>query len=199
MLVYRPVFPQEYIEEEDDYDDDPEALYPPRPSRSYRLQELLLKSGHEEAAQVVHEAIVTGLQDDPTRVQPGDLFFVYGATPDVRSAAAAVAVERGACALLTEAPLEEAVGNVPCAVVENLGMAAQRIAVAFYDDPSTRVTTVGFVGSAGKTTTAWLVRGIFEQVQQVCCCGGGGGWWGLKEFFVVSVISTTYLLIATLD
>lgn len=139
---------------------------PPRPPRSYRLQELLLKAGHEEAAQVVHEAMVTGLQDAPDRVLPGDLAFVYGRDAEARSEAAATAVERGAVALLAQGPLQAPAG-VPCAVVEELATAAQRIAVAFYDDPSTRLTTIGFVGSAGKTTTAWLVRGIFEEVEQV--------------------------------
>lgn len=147
-------------------EDDPAAAFPPRPPRAYRLQELLLKAGHEEAAQVVHEAMVTGLQDAPERVQPGDLAFIYGATPEARSDAAATAVAGGAVALLAEGPLQTP-GGVTCAVVEDLATAAQRLAVAFYDDPSTRLTTIGFVGSAGKTTTAWLVRGIFEEVEQV--------------------------------
>ena len=41
-----------------------------------------------------------------------------------------------------------------------------RIAAVFFDNPSQRMTTIGVTGSSGKTTTTWLVRGMFEELQQ---------------------------------
>lgn len=32
--------------------------------------------------------------------------------------------------------------------------------------PSRELVTVGVTGSAGKTTTSWLIRGIFEELGQ---------------------------------
>eukprot|EP00892_Ulva_mutabilis_P010952 jgi/Ulvmu1/8229/UM041_0038.1 len=37
----------------------------------------------------------------------------------------------------------------------------------FYDRPSERLTTVGVTGTNGKTTVAWLMRSIFEQLGQL--------------------------------
>lgn len=42
---------------------------------------------------------------------------------------------------------------------------AGALADAFYDKPSERMITAGIVGSAGKTTVAWLLRAIFEQAR----------------------------------
>jgi hypothetical protein len=49
---------------------------------------------------------------------------------------------------------------------------------ATVDHPSKRMRTVGLVGSYGKTTTAWLVRGMLEQTGGVVGMIGGwvGGW-----------------------
>ena len=44
--------------------------------------------------------------------------------------------------------------------------AVGRIAAVFFDNPSQRMTTIGVTGSSGKTTTTWLVRGMFEELQQ---------------------------------
>lgn len=54
--------------------------------------------------------------------------------------------------------------DAPCGVPSQ---AVGRIASAFLDDPSDRMTMIGVTGSAGKTTTCWLVRGIFEELQQM--------------------------------
>jgi UDP-N-acetylmuramyl tripeptide synthase len=41
---------------------------------------------------------------------------------------------------------------------------AATLAHGFYDRPSERMTTVGITGTNGKTTTAWLMRSVFEQM-----------------------------------
>lgn len=41
---------------------------------------------------------------------------------------------------------------------------ATTTAVACSDDPSTHMRTVGVVGTSGKTTVSWLVRGMLEEI-----------------------------------
>ena len=43
------------------------------------------------------------------------------------------------------------------------GRAAGAVAREFYDDPTSRMSTVLFVGGPGKTTSAWLTRGVLEE------------------------------------
>jgi len=45
----------------------------------------------------------------------------------------------------------------------SLARAAGAAARSFYDDPTARLSTVLFVGGPGKTTSAWLTRGILEE------------------------------------
>lgn len=42
------------------------------------------------------------------------------------------------------------------------------LAAAFYERPSERMTTVAVTGTNGKTTIAWLMRSIFEEMGQLC-------------------------------
>lgn len=41
------------------------------------------------------------------------------------------------------------------------------LAHGFYDRPSERLTTVGVTGTNGKTTVAWLMRSVFEELGQL--------------------------------
>ena len=45
----------------------------------------------------------------------------------------------------------------------SLGRAAGAVAREFYGDPTSRMSTVLFVGGPGKTTSAWLTRGVLEE------------------------------------
>ena len=46
---------------------------------------------------------------------------------------------------------------------DSIARAAGAVARDFYDDPTARMSTVLFVGGPGKTTSAWLTRGILEE------------------------------------
>lgn len=76
------------------------------------------------------------------------------------------AVDQGAVAVLAERPLPDAL--LPVVVLPDLPRALGRLAAAFYEQPSRRVRVVGVVGSFGKTTTAWLARGMFEETGERC-------------------------------
>src|SRR5687768_15566825 len=104
---------------------------------------------------------VTGLAFDDRRVVPGTLFFcVPGFTRDGHDFAAA-AVERGAVALVVQRPLGL---GVPEVRVDDPRAAMAAAAARFFGEPTAELPVVGITGTNGKTTTAFLVRGLLEAV-----------------------------------
>jgi UDP-N-acetylmuramoyl-L-alanyl-D-glutamate--2,6-diaminopimelate ligase len=102
---------------------------------------------------------VATLAYDTRQVQPGSLFFcVPGFSRDGHDFAAE-AVERGAVALVVERLLPL---DVPQIVVESARAAMAPAAAAFYGDPTASLRLVGITGTNGKTTTAFLIRALFE-------------------------------------
>jgi UDP-N-acetylmuramoyl-L-alanyl-D-glutamate--2,6-diaminopimelate ligase len=107
----------------------------------------------------VPDVEVSDLAYDSREVRPGTLFFcVVGFTQDGHEFAAD-AVRAGAVALVVERRLEL---DVPQVLVRCARAAMAPAAAAFFGDPTAELTTVGVTGTNGKTTTAFLVRAIFE-------------------------------------
>jgi UDP-N-acetylmuramoyl-L-alanyl-D-glutamate--2,6-diaminopimelate ligase len=102
---------------------------------------------------------IAALARDTREVRPGTLFFcVKGFTRDGHELAGE-AVARGAVALVTERELGL---GVPEVVVPSARAAMAPIAARFHGDPTARLDVVGITGTNGKTTTAFLVRGLLE-------------------------------------
>jgi UDP-N-acetylmuramoyl-L-alanyl-D-glutamate--2,6-diaminopimelate ligase len=105
-------------------------------------------------------ASITGVAADSRRVAAGDCFvavpgFRQDARAFVRDAAA-----RGASLVVTEgAPLDVPVTQV---LVPSARVALARLADAYYDHPSRRLTVVGITGTNGKTTTSYLVDALLR-------------------------------------
>lgn len=78
----------------------------------------------------------------------------------------------GAVAVIADREMPDAL--LPVVVVDDVGTALGRLADAFYERPSRRMRTIGMVGSYGKTTSAWLARGMFEETGERC--GMIGAW-----------------------
>src|SRR6266566_4666207 len=89
---------------------------------------------------------VRGLSYDSRQVQKGDLFIGLKGLKASGSDFAADAIERGAGAVVSDAPAEAAT-SVPWVVVE---------------DAREAMAVVGITGTNGKTTTAYLLRALFE-------------------------------------
>ncbi len=104
---------------------------------------------------------VDGVAIDSRHVRPGDVFFALaGRTTDGR-AHVAEAVARGARAIVTEGPVDVggAVTVVQTATARRLlGVVAARLA----GEPSRALTLVGITGTNGKTTTTYLLEGIWR-------------------------------------
>jgi UDP-N-acetylmuramoyl-L-alanyl-D-glutamate--2,6-diaminopimelate ligase len=113
------------------------------------------------ATSVVNPAAVdvTDLAYDTRAVSPGSLFFcVRGRHADGHDLAAE-AVSRGAVALVVEHEVDAA---VPQLVVPDARHAMAPAAAAFFGDPSSELDIVGVTGTAGKTTTTYLVDSILR-------------------------------------
>jgi UDP-N-acetylmuramoyl-L-alanyl-D-glutamate--2,6-diaminopimelate ligase len=103
---------------------------------------------------------ISDLAYDSTQVAPGALFFcVRGMTADGHEFAPA-AVERGAVALVVERELDL---PVPQVAVADARAAMSPLAVRFWRDPTAELAMAGITGTNGKTTTAFLLRGILED------------------------------------
>ncbi|MDQ4082627.1 MAG: UDP-N-acetylmuramoyl-L-alanyl-D-glutamate--2,6-diaminopimelate ligase [Actinomycetota bacterium] len=100
---------------------------------------------------------VTDLAYDARRATPGALFVcVPGLRADGHDFAA-MAVERGAVALIVERPLDL---PVPQLVVEDARLAMALAADAFFGSPTRELAVAGVTGTNGKTTSAFLLYAI---------------------------------------
>jgi UDP-N-acetylmuramoyl-L-alanyl-D-glutamate--2,6-diaminopimelate ligase len=123
-----------------------------------RLSELIEGVG-VEAVRGDAEVEIADLAYDSGRVGPGALFFcVRGMSSDGHEFAPD-AVARGAAALVVERELEL---PVPQVRVSDARAAMGPLAVRFWGDPTAELSIAGITGTNGKTTTAFLLRGILE-------------------------------------
>ncbi|MFC0528830.1 UDP-N-acetylmuramoyl-L-alanyl-D-glutamate--2,6-diaminopimelate ligase [Phytohabitans kaempferiae] len=121
------------------------------------------------AALVGAKVLVSGGEADPRvsgvthasgDVRPGDL---YAALPGARrhgSEFVAAAARAGAVAVLTDPAGAGAAAEagLPAIVVEQPREALGPVAAAVYGDPTAALTVIGVTGTAGKTSTAYLVE-----------------------------------------
>ncbi|QGN50746.1 UDP-N-acetylmuramoyl-L-alanyl-D-glutamate--2,6-diaminopimelate ligase [Micromonospora sp. WMMD558] len=106
------------------------------------------------------EPVITGVTHASQEVRPGDL---YAALPGARRHGAEfvpAAAAAGAVAVLTDpagAPAAEEAG-LPALVVPDPRAVLGDLASAVYGDPTEGLTVIGVTGTAGKTSTAYLVE-----------------------------------------
>jgi UDP-N-acetylmuramoyl-L-alanyl-D-glutamate--2,6-diaminopimelate ligase len=112
-----------------------------------------------DAARDAPPVEVTALAYDNRLATPGTLFFcVPGFTRDGHDYAPD-AIARGAAALVVQRPLGL---GVPEVRVDDVRAAMAPAAAALNGDPTAALRAVGITGTNGKTTTAFLVRGLLE-------------------------------------
>ncbi|MDR1629580.1 MAG: UDP-N-acetylmuramoyl-L-alanyl-D-glutamate--2,6-diaminopimelate ligase [Oscillospiraceae bacterium] len=98
------------------------------------------------------------LSDDSRKIGPGDVFVcIRGARFDAHDYAAAV-LEKGAAAVVVERDL----GLPDQILVENTREAYSHMCAAFFGHPAEKLKLVGITGTNGKTTTAFLMKGMLD-------------------------------------
>jgi UDP-N-acetylmuramoyl-L-alanyl-D-glutamate--2,6-diaminopimelate ligase len=103
---------------------------------------------------------VTGVALDTRELRGGDVFLALRGASDHGLRHAAVAVARGAIAILAETPLPvdaAAVHGVPLIAVADLRRHAGTLAASVYGAPSLSLDVVGVTGTNGKTSTVQFI------------------------------------------
>ena len=103
--------------------------------------------------------------DSRQTVRDGLFFCISGSTFDGHRFARQ-AVEKGACALVVEHPVDGI--SVPQLEVENSRIAMALAAAEFYGHADREMKLIGLTGTKGKTTTSYLVKGILEAAGFKC-------------------------------
>jgi UDP-N-acetylmuramoyl-L-alanyl-D-glutamate--2,6-diaminopimelate ligase len=106
------------------------------------------------------DAEVTGITHDSRAVRPGDLYAALAGANRHGAEFAAGAAAAGAAGVLTDAAGREAAlaAGLPVLVAADPRAALGAAAATVYGDPSARLTMIGITGTAGKTSTAYLVE-----------------------------------------
>ncbi len=134
---------------------------------------LLLRA--DNAADALSTA-VTGADCDSRVVAAGHVFVCKGAA--FKPAYLVSAVERGAVAYLCDeglAPaLAEACPGTPALVTGNLRLAMAHLSSAAWGHPDRAINVLGITGTKGKSTVAYMLRGILDGGRE----GSGTGIMG---------------------
>ena len=112
----------------------------------------------------VSEVEVSDLCYDSRQVAVGSCFFAVKGTATDGHRFIAMAVERGAVAVVCQELPEMLNDGVAYVVVEDSERTMASMASAFYDNPSRELKLVGVTGTNGKTTTATL---LYELVRRL--------------------------------
>ncbi|PIE37539.1 MAG: UDP-N-acetylmuramoyl-L-alanyl-D-glutamate--2,6-diaminopimelate ligase [Gammaproteobacteria bacterium] len=103
---------------------------------------------------------------DSRKVEPGAVFVALnGAAVDGREFAAQ-AIERGAVAIISHAPIKSAA--VPVVIMLDVSARLGDIAARFFADPSRALTIIGVTGTNGKTTCTQSIAQILTACGERC-------------------------------
>ncbi|GAA1743754.1 UDP-N-acetylmuramoyl-L-alanyl-D-glutamate--2,6-diaminopimelate ligase [Luedemannella helvata] len=120
------------------------------------------------------ELTVTGITHASSDVRPGDLYAGLPGANRHGAEFAAAAATAGAVALLTDVRGAElaAPAGLPTLVVADPRAVLGPLASAVYGDPTHRLPVIGLTGTAGKTSTAYLVEaGLRAAGHRTCLIG----------------------------
>ncbi len=115
----------------------------------------------------IPDADVAGLAYDSRQVEPGALFVALTGLKATGADFVADAMARGAVAVVADQPAAAAVAS-PWIEVTDARAAMATLAAEFYAHPSRSMSVVGITGTNGKTTTAYLLRSVFEAAGKKC-------------------------------
>jgi UDP-N-acetylmuramoyl-L-alanyl-D-glutamate--2,6-diaminopimelate ligase len=110
---------------------------------------------------------VRGIAYDSRKVKPGDVFIALTGLKVAGADFAAEAVRRGAVAVVADRQADTAV-SVPWIAVADARAAMASLAAELYGHPSRAMQVIGITGTNGKTTTAYLLRAVFESAGKKC-------------------------------
>jgi UDP-N-acetylmuramoyl-L-alanyl-D-glutamate--2,6-diaminopimelate ligase len=114
----------------------------------------------------IREVDVQSLAYDSRHVDLGALFVALKGLKATGATFAADAIARGAVAIVADQAATA--DGAPWVEVTDARAALATLAAEFYGHPSRSMTVVGITGTNGKTTTAYLMRAVFEAAGVKC-------------------------------
>jgi UDP-N-acetylmuramoyl-L-alanyl-D-glutamate--2,6-diaminopimelate ligase len=126
----------------------------------------LLAAAPEVPARVAHSR-ATGIVYDSRKASAGAIFVALRGRHADAAQFAPQAVSRGAAVVVTESDAPGGI-DAPWITVPDARLALARLADRFHLHPSGQLRVVGITGTNGKTTTAYLLRAIFEAAGVPC-------------------------------
>jgi UDP-N-acetylmuramoyl-L-alanyl-D-glutamate--2,6-diaminopimelate ligase len=112
------------------------------------------------------ERTVAGLAYDSRRVGKDYLFFAFAGSRADGRAFAQQALDRGACAVVSELPAPDSFPGL-WIQVEHGRKALASASRTFYEQPDERIAFTGITGTNGKTTTSYLIDSILRAAGHV--------------------------------
>lgn len=110
------------------------------------------------------EIEISGIQFDSRKVEQGTVFVATKGTASDGHQYIATAIEKGAVAIVCEDMPTDISSDVAIIQVENSADALGKMASAWFDFPSSKLTLVGVTGTNGKTTIATLLYKLFREL-----------------------------------
>ncbi|XP_015896086.3 UDP-N-acetylmuramoyl-L-alanyl-D-glutamate--2,6-diaminopimelate ligase MurE homolog, chloroplastic [Ziziphus jujuba] len=112
------------------------------------------------------EVEITGIQHDSRLVSLGDLFVCCVGLKNDGHLYLTEADKRGAVAVVAskEIDIEDTLGCKALVIVEDTNAVLPVLAAAFYRYPSKNMAVIGITGTNGKTTTSYLIKGMYEAM-----------------------------------
>jgi UDP-N-acetylmuramoyl-L-alanyl-D-glutamate--2,6-diaminopimelate ligase len=110
---------------------------------------------------------VSSVTYDSRQVTPGAVFVALKGQHADGTSFAREAAARGAQAIVSEADAPAGL-DVAWIRVDDARLALAALSAAFFGHPSEELSLVGITGTNGKTTTSYLLAGIFEAAGQRC-------------------------------
>ncbi|KAK0586541.1 hypothetical protein LWI29_008644 [Acer saccharum] len=112
------------------------------------------------------EVEITGIQHDSRVVNAGELFVCCVGRKTDGHLFLSEADKRGAVAVVAskEIDIDETLGCKALVIVEDTNTVLPALAASFYRYPSKNMAVIGITGTNGKTTTSYLIKGMYEAM-----------------------------------
>lgn len=112
------------------------------------------------------EIEITGIQHDSRMVESGDLFVCCVGKKNDGHMFLSEADKRGAVAVVAskEIDIEDTLGCKALVIVEDTSAVLAALAASFFKYPSKKMSVIGITGTNGKTSTSYLIKGMYEAM-----------------------------------
>lgn len=126
-----------------------------------KLEKLLANINYELISGSL-DTLVSGIFYDSRKVTTDSMFVcLSGSSVDGHNYIES-AIKNGAKVIMVEKEVEK-ITNITIIKVADTRKILSPLAVNYYDNPSSKLITIGITGTKGKTTTSWMIKNILEE------------------------------------